>query len=166
MMRSRFLTVVLCAGIALGAAACGGGGGGGGGGVVNTEANINNLAFLNHVSTGNTRFQYDLSDADADICNVTFQFSTDGGTTWFAATSASGGYPTSGLASSPGTGEVGMRFIPQIRALPMRITRCALIPTDGLGMQDDHHFDMAGQKDWSDRAMQILVDRAWAPWPR
>jgi hypothetical protein len=64
------------------------------------------------------------------------------------------------------TGEVGMRFIPQIRALPMRITRCALIPTDGLGMQDDHHFDMAGQKDWSDRAMQILVDRAWAPWPR
>jgi hypothetical protein len=76
MMRSRFLTVVLCAGIALGAAACGGGGGGCGGGVVNTEANINNLAFLNHVSTGNTRFQYDLSDADADICNVTFQFSS------------------------------------------------------------------------------------------
>ena len=61
---------------------------------------------------------------------------------------------------------VGMRFIPQIRALPMQITRCALIPTDDLGMQDDHHFDMAGQKDWSDRAMQILVDRAWAPWPR
>jgi hypothetical protein len=64
------------------------------------------------------------------------------------------------------TGEVGMRFIPQIRSLPMRIARCAIVPTDGLGMQDDHHFDMAGQKDWSDRAMQILVDKNWAPWPR
>jgi hypothetical protein len=63
-------------------------------------------------------------------------------------------------------GEVGMRFIPQIRALPMQITRCALVPTDNLGMEDDHHFDMTGQKDWSDRAMQILVDRNWAPWPK
>jgi hypothetical protein len=62
--------------------------------------------------------------------------------------------------------EVGLRFIPQMRSLPERIARCALVPTDGLGMQDDHHFDMAGQKDWSDRAMQILVDRAWAPWPK
>jgi Carbohydrate esterase, sialic acid-specific acetylesterase len=60
--------------------------------------------------------------------------------------------------------EVGLRFIPQIRSLPERIARCAVVPTDGLGMQDDHHFDMAGQKDWSDRAMQILVDRKWAPW--
>jgi hypothetical protein len=60
--------------------------------------------------------------------------------------------------------EVGLRFIPQMRSLPERIARCALVPTDGLGMQDDHHFDMAGQKDWSDRAMQILVDRKWAPW--
>jgi hypothetical protein len=62
-------------------------------------------------------------------------------------------------------GEVGLRFIPQIRSLPDRISRCAIVPTNGLGMQDDHHFDMAGQKDWSDRAMQILVDKGWAPWP-
>jgi hypothetical protein len=61
--------------------------------------------------------------------------------------------------------EVGLRFTPQIRTLPGRITRCALVPTDGLGMQDDHHFDMAGQKEWSDRAMKILVDKGWAPWP-
>jgi hypothetical protein len=61
---------------------------------------------------------------------------------------------------------VGMRFRPLILTLPERIERCAIVPTDDLGMQDDHHFDMAGQKDWSDRAMQILVDRAWAPWPR
>lgn len=62
-------------------------------------------------------------------------------------------------------GEVGMRFRPLILTLPMRIPRCAIIPTDGLGMEDDHHFNMAGQKDWSDRAMKILVDKGWAPWP-
>jgi hypothetical protein len=63
------------------------------------------------------------------------------------------------------SGPVGMRFRPQILTLPSRISRCALVPTDMLGMQDDHHFDMSGQKDWSDRAMQILLEKNWAPWP-
>jgi hypothetical protein len=60
--------------------------------------------------------------------------------------------------------EVGQRFRPLILSLPMRISRCAIVPTDGVGMQDDHHFNLAGQKLWSERAIQILVDRGWAPW--
>jgi hypothetical protein len=60
--------------------------------------------------------------------------------------------------------EVGLRFRPLILSLPKRISRCAIVPTDGLGMQDDHHFNMEGQKVWSERAIQILVDRGWAPW--
>ena len=61
--------------------------------------------------------------------------------------------------------EVGLRFRPLILMLPELIDRCAIVPTDGLGMQDDHHFDMAGQKEWADRTMRILVDKGWAPWP-
>ena len=60
---------------------------------------------------------------------------------------------------------VGRLFRPLMLSLPDRISRCAIVPTEMLGMQDDHHFNMAGQKDWSDRTIKILVDRGWAPWP-
>lgn len=63
-------------------------------------------------------------------------------------------------------GPIGRRFRPQIQVLPERIARCALIPTTGLSMQDDHHFDLAGHELWSRRAIDILIDRGWAPWPR
>jgi hypothetical protein len=63
------------------------------------------------------------------------------------------------------TTDVGLLFRPLILSLPKRITRCAIIPTTGLGMEDDHHFNLAGQKLWSERAIQILVDKQWAPWP-
>ena len=62
--------------------------------------------------------------------------------------------------------EVGRRFRPLILSLPDRISRSAIVPTDMLGMEDDHHFNLSGQKDWSDRTIRILVDRGWAPWPR
>lgn len=58
------------------------------------------------------------------------------------------------------------RIRPLILSLPMRIPNCAIIPTDMIGMQDDHHFDMQGHRDWSDRAIKILVDRGWAVWAR
>lgn len=60
--------------------------------------------------------------------------------------------------------EFALRIRPLILSLPMRIPTCAIVPTDMLGMEDDHHFDMQGQKDWSDRAIKILVDRRWLPW--
>jgi hypothetical protein len=59
---------------------------------------------------------------------------------------------------------IGRLFRPQILALPMRIDRLAIVPTDMTGMQDDHHFNLDGQKLWADRAMKLWVDRGWAPW--
>jgi hypothetical protein len=62
-------------------------------------------------------------------------------------------------------GPVGQRFSPLIEMLPGRIKTCAIVPTDKTGMEDDHHFNLAGQKLFADRAIQILVDRGWARWP-
>jgi hypothetical protein len=59
-----------------------------------------------------------------------------------------------------------MEFRPQILALPMRIQNLAIIPTDGLPMIDDHHFDMTGHKIWAERGIQIMLDRGWFPWKK
>jgi hypothetical protein len=59
---------------------------------------------------------------------------------------------------------VGRFFRPLMLTLPMRIPNLAIVPTDMTGMEDDHHFNLAGQKLWADRAIQILVDKGWAPW--
>jgi hypothetical protein len=63
-------------------------------------------------------------------------------------------------------GPVGQFFSPLMENLPKRITNCALVPTNGTGMEDDHHFNLAGQKLFADRAIQILVDKGWARWPK
>jgi hypothetical protein len=62
-------------------------------------------------------------------------------------------------------GPVGQRFRPLIQMLPARIKTCALIPTDMTGMEDDHHFNLAGQKLFGERAIKILLDKKWARWP-
>ena len=62
------------------------------------------------------------------------------------------------------TSPFGQLIIAQIQMVPGKTPRSAVIPTDGLPMQDTHHFDMAGHKGWAERAVQILIDRGWAPW--
>jgi hypothetical protein len=57
-------------------------------------------------------------------------------------------------------------IIAQLRVATTKITRSALIPTEQLGMEGSHHFDMAGHKEWGIRGMQILKDKGWAPWAR
>jgi hypothetical protein len=61
---------------------------------------------------------------------------------------------------------VGMKFHRLIQELPGRIDHLALIPTNDTPMRDDHHFDMAGQKLWAERGIQIMIDRGWFPWGR
>jgi hypothetical protein len=63
-------------------------------------------------------------------------------------------------------GPVGMKFRPQILALPMRVTNLAIIPTNGTPLIDDHHFDMVGHKLWADRGIQIMIQRGWFPWTK
>jgi hypothetical protein len=62
------------------------------------------------------------------------------------------------------TSQNGRTIRAQILMVPDKVTRAAVIPTDGLTMQDDHHFDLAGHKGWADRAIDILVSRNWARW--
>jgi hypothetical protein len=65
---------------------------------------------------------------------------------------------------------VGQAFpnsiIPEIHKIPMVVSNSALVPTDGLGMQDDHHFDFDGHKLWISRVLQIMKDKGWAPWAK
>lgn len=64
------------------------------------------------------------------------------------------------------TGAVGVTVMPMVRSLPGLITNLVLVPTDMLGMMDDHHFDFAGHKLWSERAIAIMQNHqpTWFPW--
>jgi hypothetical protein len=64
------------------------------------------------------------------------------------------------LPSLPGPSSV----IAQLRMMPGKVPRSALIPTTDLPLEDDHHFNLIGHKTWGERAIQILHDRGWAPW--
>jgi hypothetical protein len=57
-------------------------------------------------------------------------------------------------------------IIAQLRVATTKITRSALIPTEKLGMEGSHHFNLAGHKEWGIRGMQILKDKGWAPWAK
>jgi hypothetical protein len=58
----------------------------------------------------------------------------------------------------------GTTITAQLRMAPDKISRAAVIPTDGLPMQDTHHFNMAGHKGWAERAIDILLMKGWARW--
>lgn len=62
------------------------------------------------------------------------------------------------------TGAFAQKIIPKIREVPNVVSRSAIVPTDGLGMQDDHHFNLDGQKEWSRRLLAIMKDKGWFPW--
>ena len=66
---------------------------------------------------------------------------------------------------APGSA-LGKVLIAQLQMAQAKIPRSMLIPTDGLEMQDNHHFDMAGHKLWAERGMKILLDQKWAPWAK
>jgi hypothetical protein len=55
-------------------------------------------------------------------------------------------------------------IIAQIQLIPGKTPRSAVIPTDGLPMEDDHHYNMLGHRLWADRGMALLVGQGWAPW--
>jgi hypothetical protein len=65
---------------------------------------------------------------------------------------------------------VGQSFpnsiIPEIRKIPTVVSNSALVPTDALGMEDDHHFNFDGHKLWIQRLLQIMKDKGWFPWAK
>ena len=62
------------------------------------------------------------------------------------------------------TGAIGTQMTPLIRGLAKSVSKLAIVPTDGLEMQDDHHFDMQGQKDWAARVIMVMQTNGWFPW--
>jgi hypothetical protein len=62
------------------------------------------------------------------------------------------------------SGTIGMTMQPLIKMLPGMVSRLVLVPTDGLEMQDDHHFDMQGHKDWADRVISLMKSNGWFLW--
>jgi len=62
------------------------------------------------------------------------------------------------------TSPVGVVMQPLIKMLPSVISNLALVNTDGLEMQDDHHFDMQGHKDWAARLINLMKMKGWYKW--
>ena len=66
------------------------------------------------------------------------------------------------LAPDSSTGRI---IIPQLRALPMRVPRSVVIPTDGLPINplDGHHYDLTGHKLWAERGHRPAEDERAGP---
>jgi hypothetical protein len=62
------------------------------------------------------------------------------------------------------TGAIGTVMVPLMKQLPGLISNLVMVPTDGIEMQDNHHFDMQGHKDWAARAIALMQSKNWFPW--
>jgi hypothetical protein len=61
-------------------------------------------------------------------------------------------------------GDVYNGIFPQIQKIPTTVSNSVLIPCDGIGMEDDHHFNLDGQKLWAQRALAMMQTKGWFPW--
>ncbi len=52
----------------------------------------------------------------------------------------------------------------QMRRAMEIIPRAVLIPSEGLPMSDDHHYDLAGYKMWAERGFALLKEKGILPW--
>ncbi len=62
------------------------------------------------------------------------------------------------------TSEFAQQMIPLIHKIPEIVSNSALVPTDNLPMEDDHHFNFDGQKEWTRRALDIMKQKGWVKW--
>jgi hypothetical protein len=70
---------------------------------------------------------------------------------------------STGTELSP-TGAFAQQIIPRIAMIPSVVSNSALVPTEDIAMQDDHHFNLDGQKEWSRRVLEIMQQKGWFPW--
>jgi hypothetical protein len=61
-------------------------------------------------------------------------------------------------------GAYAQRIRPLMLSMPNKVDRLGIVPTDRLGMHDDHHFNFDGQKVWAERGVAIMKERGWFPW--
>jgi hypothetical protein len=62
------------------------------------------------------------------------------------------------------TGAIGTVMVPLLKQLPGLVKNLVLVPTDGIEMQDNHHFDMQGHKDWAASVISLMQSNNWFPW--
>jgi Carbohydrate esterase, sialic acid-specific acetylesterase len=62
------------------------------------------------------------------------------------------------------SGAVATAIMPQIAKCPSVISNFALVSADGIPMQDDHHFNLDGQKMWAQRALAKMKEKGWSFW--
>jgi hypothetical protein len=56
------------------------------------------------------------------------------------------------------------QVIAQLAQIPMNVPHSFLIPTDGIDMQDNHHYNMAGHRKWAERAFAGMAQGNMLPW--
>jgi hypothetical protein len=68
-------------------------------------------------------------------------------------------------------GDVYNAIYPQIQMCPQVVSNLALVPCDfpkvnGMAtmMQDDHHFNFDGHKEWARRALMMMQQKGWFKW--
>jgi hypothetical protein len=61
-------------------------------------------------------------------------------------------------------GAVANAIMPQIAKIPTTVANSALVSAEGLGMQDNHHFNLDGQRVWVQRALATMQEKGWFPW--
>jgi hypothetical protein len=61
-------------------------------------------------------------------------------------------------------GEVYSAIKPQIDECPTVVSNLALVSCEGIGMQDDHHFNLDGQRTWAQRALETMQAKGWFKW--
>lgn len=61
-------------------------------------------------------------------------------------------------------GEVANAIMPQIARIPSTVANSALVSAEGLGMQDNHHFNLDGQRVWAQRALATMQEKGWFAW--
>jgi hypothetical protein len=81
------------------------------------------------------------------------------------------------------TGSFARMIIPRIHAVPSFISKLrpivttpptgpgivrnsALVPTDGLNLVDDHHFELDAQRKWAQDLLDIMKEANWFPWAK
>jgi hypothetical protein len=62
------------------------------------------------------------------------------------------------------TSAFAQSILPEIRKIPEVVSNSALVPTNDLPMEDDHHFNFDGHKIYMQRVLQIMKDKGWFPW--
>lgn len=61
-------------------------------------------------------------------------------------------------------GAVANAIMPQIAKIPATVLNSALVSSEDLGMQDNHHFNLEGQRVWAERALATMQEKGWFPW--